>query len=124
MPVCPELLGGLAVPRPAAEIADPADGGDVLDGAARVIGIDGVDVTRAFARGAEQALAAAERSGATLALLTALSPSCGSGEIYDGSFSGRRRPGDGVAAALLRRHGVRVFTPAQIDALATLMDEA
>ena len=124
MPVCPELLGGLTVPRPAAEIADGGDGGDVLDGAARVIGIDGADVTRAFANGAELALAAATRSGATLALRTALSPSCGSGEIYDGSFSGRRRPGDGVAAALLRRHGVRVFAPAQIDALAALMDEA
>lgn len=120
--VCPETLGGLPTPRPPAEIADAADGGDVLAGAAKVRTRDGEDVTAAFVRGAEAALARARETGAELALLIDLSPSCGSLAVYDGSFSGARRPGAGVTAALLRQHGVRVFAPSQIDALAAAMD--
>jgi uncharacterized protein YbbK (DUF523 family) len=59
-------------------------------------------VTEAYRRGAEAALALARRFGCRKALLKARSPSCGSGQIYDGSFSGRLIDGDGVAAALLR----------------------
>lgn len=120
--VCPETLGGLPTPRPPAEIADAADGRDVLAGAATVRTRDGEDVTAAFVRGAEAALTRARETGAELALLIDLSPSCGSLAIYDGSFSGARRPGAGVTAALLRQHGVRVFAPSQIDALAAAMD--
>jgi uncharacterized protein YbbK (DUF523 family) len=112
------------VPRPAAEIAAPFDGQDVLDGVGRVATAAGTDVSAAFRAGAELALAAAARSGARLALLTARSPSCGSGEIYDGRFSGHLRAGDGVTAALLRRNGIRVFAPSQLAALALLMDPA
>lgn len=124
VPVCPETLGGLPTPRPPAEIADARDGGDVLDENAKVVTRDGADVTDAFVAGAQATLARARSAGAELALLIDRSPSCGSLAIYDGSFTGRQRPGDGVTAALLRRHGIRVFTPARIDALAALMDGA
>lgn len=122
MPVCPETLGGLPTPRPPAEIAAAQDGGDVLDRAARVVTRQGEDVTEAFIAGAEATLAKARAAGAELALLIDRSPSCGGLAIYDGSFAGRQRPGEGVTAALLRRHGIRVFTPAEIDTLAALMD--
>ena len=91
IPVCPEVAGGLPVPREPGERQ-----GD------RVVSRSGRDVTEAYRRGAEAALALARRFGCRKALLKARSPSCGSGQIYDGSFSGRLIDGDGVAAALLR----------------------
>lgn len=107
VPVCPEVDGGLPTPRLPAEIAG-GDGADVLDGRARVLSADGRDITAAYLAGAQAALAKARAAGATRALLKARSPSCGCGEIYDGSFSGGRRAGDGVTAALLRRAGITV----------------
>ena len=91
IPVCPEVAGGLPVPREPGERQ-----GD------RVVSRSGRDVTEAYRRGAEAALALAGRFGCRKALLKARSPSCGSGQIYDGSFSGRLIDGDGVAAAPLR----------------------
>lgn len=107
--VCPEVDGGLDTPRPPAEIAG-GDGADVLDGRARVLTQDGRDVTAAYLAGAQVALSKARAAGATRAVLKARSPSCGCGDIYDGSFSGARRAGDGVTAALLRRAGITVVT--------------
>ncbi|MEV5987500.1 DUF523 domain-containing protein [Streptomyces sp. NPDC052051] len=104
---CPEVAGGLSTPREPAEIVG-GDGEDVLEGRARVVDITGVDCTEQFLDGARQVLAAARAAGARKALLMARSPSCGCGQIYDGTFSGTLRPGDGVAAALLRRHGIEV----------------
>ena len=69
----------------------------------------GADVTDAYTRGAQQTLALAQRFGCTAALLKQRSPSCGKGEIYDGTFTGTLTPGDGVAAALLSAHGIRVY---------------
>ena len=109
IPVCPEQLGGLSTPRLPAEIVG-GDGDDVLDGEAKVIDKAGNDVTEAFIRGAEQVLALAKKIGAKEAILKEKSPSCGSCWIYDGSFSGRKRAGWGVTAALLRRHGIRVYS--------------
>ena len=106
IPVCPEQLGGLPTPRTPAERQGN-----------RVVTRDGGDVTEAFTRGAVQACTLARLYGAEYAVLKARSPSCGSGEIYDGSFSGRRIPGDGVAAAALKAMGVHVFNAAQIDTL-------
>ncbi len=97
IPVCPEVLGGLPTPRPPAERRGE-----------KVCTRDGADVTRAYRRGAEECLRLAELFGARIALLKERSPSCGAGEIYDGSFSGRRVPGSGVTAELLEAHGVRV----------------
>jgi uncharacterized protein YbbK (DUF523 family) len=104
---CPEVAGGLPTPRLPAEIVG-GDGEDVLEGRARVVDATGADCTAEFVDGAHQVLAAARAAGARKALLTARSPSCGCGQIYDGTFSGTLRPGDGVAAALLRRDGIQV----------------
>ena len=75
----------------------------------RVVMRTGADVTDAYTRGAQQTLALAQRFGCTAALLKQRSPSCGKGEIYDGTFTGTLTPGDGVAAAFLSAHGVRVY---------------
>lgn len=107
--VCPEVEGGLGTPRPPAEIVG-GDGYDVLGGRARVVTVEGVDVTDAYLEGARQALAAARRAGATEAILKARSPSCGCGRIYDGTFTRTLADGDGVTAALLRRNGIKVVT--------------
>ena len=117
VPVCPELMGELTVPRPAAEIVG-GSGDDVLTGKARVVAATGEDVTAAFLAGAEAALDLARRMGCGHALLIDRSPSCGSLSIYDGTFSGRRIMGAGVVAALLAAHGIRVFADHEIDRLA------
>lgn len=106
VPVCPELSGGLGVPRPPAERVG-----------LRVLTRDGRDVTSGFVAGAGHALETARRFELRLALLKKRSPSCGSGEIYDGTFSGRVVAGDGVTSELLRANGVEVFDETQLDAL-------
>lgn len=107
VPYCPEGASGLPTPRPPAEIQG-GDGGDVVAGRARVVLRDGADVTEAFLDGARRM---AERArGCSLAVLKANSPSCGSGTIYDGRFTGVKRPGDGVGAALIKAQGIPVFT--------------
>jgi len=113
--VCPEVDGGLGTPRPPAEIVGPDGGRGVLARAAFVRTAGGADVTNEFLGGAAQALAAATRAKARMAILKEGSPSCGSGFIYDGTFSGARRSGAGVTAALLEANGIRVFSDAQID---------
>jgi len=107
IPICPEQMGGLSTPRSPAEIVG-GDGEDVLDGKAKVINREGKDVTEAFLQGAREALRIAQTVGAQKAILKERSPSCGSCMIYDGSFSGKKKPGIGVTAALLRRHGIEV----------------
>ncbi|MEU1388659.1 MULTISPECIES: DUF523 domain-containing protein [unclassified Nonomuraea] len=111
---CPEVTGGLPVPRPAAEIEGGAGGAAVLSGDARVLASDGSDVTAEFVAGARAALAAARSAGVRLAVLKEGSPSCGALAIHDGTFGGRRVPGQGVTTALLEAHGVRVFTEDQL----------
>jgi uncharacterized protein YbbK (DUF523 family) len=106
VPVCPEVAGGLAVPRAAADLRG-GDGAAVLDGGARVHTHDGRDVTAAFLRGADLAVEAARRFGATHACLKARSPSCGCGAVWrDGALLS----GDGVTAAALKRAGLTVLT--------------
>jgi uncharacterized protein YbbK (DUF523 family) len=107
--VCPEADGGLGTPRPPAELVG-GDGHDVLQGRARVVTQAGQDVTEAYVKGARIALAAAQRAGATTAILKARSPSCGTGRVYDGTFSRSLAAGDGVTAALLEDHGIRVVS--------------
>jgi uncharacterized protein YbbK (DUF523 family) len=109
IPVCPEQMGGLPTPRNPAEIVG-GDGYDVLDGKARVIDNQGNDVTEAFVRGAYEALEMAKTLGATEAILKERSPSCGSCMIYDGQFRGQKKPGVGVTTALLKRHGIKVYS--------------
>ena len=110
---CPEVAGGLGVPRPAAEIRD-GGGEAVLDARAPVVTREGIDVTGNFLDGACKALNAARARGVRLAVLKDGSPSCGSSWIYDGTFTGARREGRGATAALLERHGIRVFNERQL----------
>ena len=109
VPVCPEVAGGLPIPRPPAEIVG-GDGQAVLGRQARVLTIEGEDVTEAFLAGARQALETAQRLGIRQAVLKDGSPSCGCRRIYDGTFSDRTVSGQGVAAALLQRNGITVFS--------------
>ena len=120
VPFCPEVAGGLGVPRPAAEIRGEG-GASVLDGTGQVVTRSGETVTDAFLRGAGLALEAAVTSGARVAILKEGSPSCGTGFVYDGSFSGRRKAGRGVTAALLERHGIRVFSERGLEAAAACL---
>ena len=112
--ICPEMEGGLPVPRAAAEIID-GQAGDVVDGTAGVITIVGEDVTAPFLSGARCALKLCQTHNIKIAILAEGSPSCGATEVYDGSFSGRRIGGMGVTSALLERHGVEVFSQYQMD---------
>lgn len=110
--VCPEVLGGLSIPREPAEIIG-GNGEDVLDGKARVVNVSGQDVTAEFLKGAYVALEKSKEIGARLIILKERSPSCGSSMIYDGQFSGRKIAGNGVTSALLKRHGFRVVSEVQ-----------
>jgi len=109
VPICPEQLGGLPTPRPPAEIRG-GDGIKVLSGRAKVINSDGVDVTKKFIKGASDALVVAKDNNVTEAVFKTRSPSCGCGGIYDGTFSGTMKKGDGVTTALLMKHGINVIT--------------
>ena len=105
--VCPEVLGGLCTPRTPCEIIG-GDGGDVLRGDAKVLAADGTDYTQAYVEGARKALEIAERCGARCAYLKSNSPSCGCGRIYDGTFSGHIKNGNGVFGAMLRNNGIEL----------------
>lgn len=107
IPVCPEVLGGLPTPRPASEIQP--------DGSVR--NRAGQDVTAEYRAGAAKTLAVAQAQGCRLAILKTKSPSCGAGRIYDGSFTGTLREGDGITVRLLRENGVRVLGEDEIPAL-------
>lgn len=111
---CPEVAGGLPVPRPPAEIQN-GDGAAVLAGQARVLDSAGNNVTQAFLDGAEQALQLAQQHNVKAAVLKERSPSCGGQAIYDGTFSKRLKPGRGVTAALLEQHSIKVFNETQIN---------
>ena len=108
VPVCPECLAKLSVLRCPSEIVG-GDGADVLAGRACVKAQDGSDRTNEFITGAQKTLEAAQRNGAERAYLKSKSPSCGLGRIYDGTFSGTLREGDGVTSALLKNHGIEVI---------------
>jgi uncharacterized protein YbbK (DUF523 family) len=120
VPLCPEVASGLPTPRAAAEIPG-GQGGEVLDGIAAVITTDGEDVSAQFLEGARQALELVQKHGIRVAVLKANSPSCGNLLTYDGTFSGVKVGGEGVTAALLKRHGVRVFSELELaEAAVTL----
>ena len=104
IPVCPEILGGLPTPRPAAEIQGSA-----------VCTKEGRDVSAAYQRGAKEALRLVRLYGAEAAILKARSPSCGVGKVYDGTFSGTLIQGNGITAALLQQNGIPVFTEKDVE---------
>ncbi|MCM1114555.1 MAG: DUF523 domain-containing protein [Clostridium sp.] len=104
IPICPEHFAELPTPRVPSEIK-----GD------KVYSKNGEDLTSAFHDGAEKALYVAEESGCQIAVLKERSPSCGFGEIYDGSFSGKTIRGNGVTAQLLYDHGITVLGETTLD---------
>ncbi|HEX4549133.1 DUF523 domain-containing protein [Pseudomonas sp.] len=114
VPLCPEVAGGLPTPRAAAEIPG-GQGAEVLDGTAAVITTEGEDVSAQFLDGARQALALVQKHDIRVAVLKANSPSCGNLLTYDGTFSGVKVSGEGVTAALLKRHGVQVFSELELS---------
>lgn len=101
--VCPEQFGGLVTPRKPAEIRN-----------GKVITTDNEDVTEAFEKGANEVLNICKKYNCTKAILRAKSPSCGCGEIFDGSFSDKLIKGDGVTAKLLKKNGIEVISEKDI----------
>jgi uncharacterized protein YbbK (DUF523 family) len=111
IPICPEVAGGLGVPRPACSLSG-GDGDGVLDGRARVRSADHSDVTAQFEAGAKAAIEAARASGAVVAILQERSPSCGCKQVWigDSIASGR-----GVTAAALVREGLTVLSSDDLE---------
>lgn len=109
IPVCPEQLGGLPTPRARGEI-DGTSGDNVIDGNGKVIDPDGNDVSMHYLKGAEEVLRIARICSVKEAILKQKSPSCGCGYIYDGTFSGKLKEGDGVTTAFLKKNGINVIS--------------
>jgi len=106
VPLCPEVMGGLSIPRIPSE---------VVFGQKRVINALGEDVTEAFFKGAKEALRIAKDEGVVMAILKARSPSCGKGIIYDGTFSSTKVNDSGVTCKLLEHHGIPVFSEEELE---------
>jgi len=109
LPICPEVMGGLSVPRPPCEIKG-GDGMKVWQGTAGVFTEQGQDLTEVFQKGAYKTLKLAVTTGAQTAILKEKSPSCGCYTIYDGSFCNCLIPGVGVTTALLKKNKIQVVT--------------
>ena len=120
VPICPELAGGLPVPRDPVEI-QKGEGADILAGNAIALDINNKDVTDDFVKGAQAALALAKKHNISIAILKERSPSCGSSMIYNGDFSGTLKEGKGVTARLLEQHGIRVFSEDQLEVVDRLL---
>ena len=110
IPICPEMLGGLPTPRPPAEVQQH-------NGRIKVVDSGGLPMTAAFTKGAQRACAIAMQHQATRALLKSKSPSCGRGVVYDGSFTGQLREGDGITVQYLQEMGVQVYHEGEINLL-------
>ena len=103
IPVCPEMLGGLGIPRPQSEIQN-----------GRVINIEGKDVTEAFCKGAEAVYKIFTENNASFAILKESSPSCGVNTVYDGSYTGKKIPGQGITADFLIKKGIKVISEKEL----------
>lgn len=101
--VCPEVMGGLPVPRESAEIVNGV-----------VSHKDGTSVDKEFRKGAKKALEIVKEENVDLVILQSRSPSCGVNSIYDGSFSGKLISGKGVFADLLQKNGIKVMDIADL----------
>jgi uncharacterized protein YbbK (DUF523 family) len=106
IPVCPEILGGLPIPRERAERKGE-----------KVITKSGKDVTKYFEKGAKEVLKICKILKIKKAILKQKSPSCGCGKIFNGTFSGKLIKGDGVTTKLLKKNGIEVFTEEDIDSI-------
>lgn len=116
IPVCPEQLGGDPTPRDPVEL-NGCSGEDVINGSGSPRSSAGVEKKESFIKGAREVLNLAKMVGARFAILKERSPSCGSTIIYDGTFTGQKRHGRGVTAALLEQNGIEVFSEENMDSL-------
>ncbi len=106
IPVCPEIYGGLPTPRtPSERVGD------------RVLMRDGKDVTENYMLGAKTAYDLCLKFSCKYALLKERSPSCGKNRIYDGTFSGKLKHGDGVTAEFLKKNGITVIGESEMEKL-------
>ena len=110
--ICPEVSGGLSVPR------EPAE--QQLNN--KIITISGRDVSAQFNLGAKQALTLCRQHNIRFALLKESSPSCGTTLIYDGSFSNKKILGQGVTSRILTQEGIKVFSENNFEKLINLLD--
>ncbi len=111
IPVCPEVLGGLPIPRtPCEKIGD------------KVIAKDGIDRTYEYQKGAKIALDTCLKNNVKIAVVKAKSPSCGKGKIYDGTFSHTLVDGNGVFVEMLLEHGIKVYTENEIEEVLKLLE--
>ncbi len=109
IPVCPEQLGGLPTPREGAQI-HKGSGNDVLNKKAKIITRQGIDVTEQFIKGAKETLKIIKSLNIKEVIFKQRSPSCGCGQIYDGTFTKTIKKGNGVTTALLKRNGIKIKT--------------
>lgn len=106
IPFCPEIYGGLPTPRVPAEIV-----GEM------VLNAEGIDVTKEYFKGAEEALKTAKMFGCEVAIMKEKSPSCGNGLIHNGKFDGGLEEGDGITVRLLKKNGIKVFGESEIKSI-------
>ncbi len=107
---CPEVSGGLGIPRVPAEIVSE-------EKPFKVLNKEGKDVTINFLLGAKNTLELCQKEGIEVALLKAKSPSCGNENIYDGSFKGVLKEGQGLSAKLLAQNDIKIFNENQLKQL-------
>lgn len=104
LPLCPEVLGGLPIPRTPCEIVN-----------GKVIDQKGIDKTKEYQLGAKIALEKCLEKDIKIVVVKAKSPSCGKGQIYDGTFSHQLIEGDGIFVQMLKEHGIQVFTENEVE---------
>ena len=112
--ICPEVSGGLSVPREPAEIQQTSN---------KVINKSGINVSEQFNLGAQQALVLCQQHNIRFALLKESSPSCGSALIYNGSFTNNKILGQGITSQLLTQHNINVFSENNLESLERLLDK-
>jgi len=119
IPLCPEILGGFGVPREPMEIIG-GEGEDVLEKKAVIRDRNGNDVTEKVLSGVKEVVLTIKRLNVKYVILKTKSPSCGYGEIFDGTFSGKLKKGNGVLTAALLKEGIKIYTE---DNFEELLDE-
>ncbi len=120
LPICPEVAGGLPIPRPPAEIK-AGDGFDVLAGKAEVVNNKGLVVTDRYIEGAKKCLNKFKKNNISFVILKSKSPACGVRQIYDGRFKSNLKKGKGVATALFIKYGYKVYSEKDYETLKELL---
>ena len=109
--ICPELLGGLLIPREPCEIVG-GTASDVIRGNAKILGLSGKNYTKQYMRGVKEVIHITKKNNAKMAVLKQKSPSCGYGKVYNGEFSGKIIEGNGILAEEL----LKIFERGKINA--------